>query len=431
MEGDGESGAKLQDGMKPGREMLVYYALVALYFFAFGLQFVIFPSLVTFQLQAEPRAVGLAQMSLSAPMFALLLVGGVMAGQVRTGPALCVLQILFALPPLALAVLTGNNLLQYNHILLYGVTMGALAAFMLPVRDSALNGVVAREAARGGAVKLERAAATTTAVQLGAQIAGMLIGARAGSDPAPFLTAQALAVLAAAALALLLKAPRPDSAGRTLAQAAHDIRDGLTYAFRDPVMGPLLASAAYIGVFVIGSFQVLFPLIIRDAYGGDPVSLQKTLGAMFATFFVTSFVSAVIVSRFPPRRSGRAMLIAHMIGAVVLGSFAFDKPLWGFSLAVGIWGLGSGVAMSMSRTITQSAAAPQHLGRVLAVYAMGFMGGAPLGSFVIGFLAEAYGPRAAALAPAIGLMAAAVALAVFSPIWRMERGAIVNRNGGA
>jgi MFS family permease len=71
------------------------------------------------------------------------------------------------------------------------------------------------------------------------------------------------------------------------------------------------------------------------------------------------------------------------------------------------------------------------LGRVLAVYAMGFMGGAPLGSFVIGFLAEAYGPRAAALAPAIGLMAAAVALAVFSPIWRMERGAIVNRNGGA
>jgi hypothetical protein len=42
---------------------------------------------------------------------------------------------------------------------------------------------------------------------------------------------------------------------------------------------------------------------------------------------------------------------------------------------VGVWGLASGVAISMSRTITQSAASPTFLGRVLAIYSLGFFGG--------------------------------------------------------
>jgi hypothetical protein len=421
MDGGEGSQERVQDGVKPGRELMVYYGLVTLYFFAFGLQMVIFPSLVTFLLQSGPREVGFAQMSLSAPMFALLLFGGVLAGQVRTGPALGVLQLLFALPPLALALLTASDSLQYGHVLIYGMTMGALAAFMLPIRDSALNGVVAREAARGAKVKLERAAATTTAVQLAAQIAGMLIGGRAGHDPAPFLALQSAAVVAGAVLALQLKAPKPIVAGRSLGQAFGDIREGLAYAFRDPVMGPMLASAAYIGVFIVGSFQVLFPLLVRDSYGGDAAALQQSLSALFATFFLASFVSAVIVSRFPPERPGRAMLIAHILGAVILFTFAFEKPMWLFFALVALWGLGSGVAMSTSRTITQSSSEPAFLGRVLAVYSMGFMGGAPLGSFVIGILASAHGPRAAAMAPAIGLATAAILLAALSPIWKLER----------
>lgn len=72
----------------------------------------------------------------------------------------------------------------------------------------------------------------------------------------------------------------------------------------------------------------------------------------------------------------------------------------------------------MSRTITQGAAEPGYLGRVLAVYSMGFMGGAPIGSAIVGFAASEWGPRMAALIPAGGLALAAIALAVFTPIWR-------------
>jgi hypothetical protein len=77
--------------------------------------------------------------------------------------------------------------------------------------------------------------------------------------------------------------------------------------------------------------------------------------------------------------------------------------------------------MSASRTIVQSNADPAYLGRVLAVYSMGFMGGAPLGAYVIGQAIHYLGPARASLIPAAGLAVAAIALAAFSPIWRMER----------
>jgi predicted MFS family arabinose efflux permease len=201
--------------------------------------------------------------------------------------------------------------------------------------------------------------------------------------------------------------------------ALRDVREGLKYCFRNPVMAPMLISAAYVGVFVIGSFQVLFPLIVREAYGGDGDMQGKQLSALFACFWGASFVSAVVLSRLKPlRHPGRALVLSHLVGAAALFTFAVHKPFLTFALVVAVWGLAAGVSISMSRTITQGAAEPRFLGRVLAVYSMGFMGGAPIGSAVVGFAASEWGPRAAALIPATGLALAALALAVFTPLWR-------------
>ncbi len=418
MTGEDTSAQARGDGQPAGREIVFYYAMVALYFFAFGLQAVLFPSLVTFTLHEDARRVGQAQMAISAPMFALLLFGGLLAERVRPATAMLVLQLAFAAPPLLLAFAAATGALTYPMLILYALTMGSLAAFMLPVRDAALNGVVGREAARGRTVLLARAAATATAVQLGAQIAGLMTGSMAQTHPAPYLALQGAAVAAAAMLAPQIRAPKPKVEARTIRQAFGDIGAGLSYAFRDPVMGPMLWTAAYIGVFIIGSFQVLFPLIVRDVYGGG----AREVGQLMAIFFGASFVSAVLVGALPPIRwPGKALLISHLLGAAILASFAIEKPMWAFMVSVAVWGLGAGVTMSTSRTITQSSAAPAYLGRVLAVYSMGFMGGAPIGAFIIGQAIFHLGAREAALVPALGLAVAAIALGVLSPLWKMER----------
>lgn len=401
-------------------ELNLYYLLVGFYFLAFGMQFVLFPSLVAFALDATPAGVGLAQSALSAPMFCLLLFGGLLAERARAGTTLALLYLGFAFMSLVLCAIVATGNLTYSTLITYAIVVGSCAAFAMPVRDAALNGIVEREAERGIHTPIATAAAVTTAVQIGAQIAGILIAQFAGKHPAPYLAIQALALALGAAVALVgLQAPKPSGHERTLQGALRDLREGLVYSFRDPVMSPMLISAAYVGVFVIGAFQVLFPLIIRDAYGGDDNTQQLRLGALLACFWSASFVSAVVLSRLKPlRQPGRALVISHLIGAAALLSFGFHKPFGLFALIVVLWGFAAGVAISTSRTIVQGAAGQRYLGRVLAVYSMGFMGGAPIGSALVGFAASQWGARAAAFAPAIGLTLAALALALFTPLWR-------------
>lgn len=401
--------------------MPLYLWLVALYFFAFGLQFALYPSLVAFILQAGPQEIGWAQMAISAPMAVFLIWGGVLADRVRAGPALAVLQICFALPAFGLAAALAAGVASYSLAILYALCMGTAAAFMLPVRDAALNGVVARDVARGKTITIGAAASAVTAVQIGSQILGILAAQNAGAAPAPYFALLGVSVLLAAGVALRLKAPPPPAAGKSFASAISDIKEGFAYAFKSPVMGPMLWSAGYMGLFVIGSFQVLFPIIIREAYGGTPAQQSELLAVLFAIFWGASFVSAAFLSRLPPlERPGLALIVSHLIGGAALVSFAVDKPFWMFGVIVAGWGLASGVAISMSRTITQSAASPAFLGRVLAIYSLGFFGGAPIGSAITGIAADVWGPRAAALIPGLGIIIAALLLAVFSPIWRID-----------
>lgn len=349
-------------------ELALYYVMVGCYFFAFGMQFVLFPALVAFLLGATPQGVGLAQSALSAPMFCFLLFGGVLAERAKAGPTLAQLHLAFAIATMALYLVVASGALTYSILIGYAVVVGSCAAFMMPVRDAALNGVVARESENGRHTPLATAAAATTAVQIGAQIAGILVAREAGAAPAAYLGLQAVALGLGGAVALFLRAPKPTGHEGSIASAFRDMRAGLRYAFGNPIMSPMLISAAYMGVFVIGALQVLFPLIVRDAYGGDASMQADRLGVLLAAFWSASFVSALILSRAKPlRRPGRALLLSHLASAGALATFAIDKPFAWFIAVVVLWGLAAGVAISMSRTIVQSSAGQGYLGRVLAV----------------------------------------------------------------
>jgi MFS family permease len=398
-------------------ELILYYVLVACYFFAFGMQFVLFPSLAAFILHATPEGVGLAQSALSAPMFCLLLFGGLLAERARPGPLISQMYVLFAAATMTLYFVISEGWLTYEFLIGYALFVGACAALAMPVRDAALNGVVARETAAGRRAVIATAAAMTTAVQLAAQIAGVIVARSSGTHPASNLAIQAVALIIGAVVALGLRAPKPEGHERTLAGAFRDVRDGLVHSFRNPVISPMLISAAYLGVFVVGAFQVLFPLIIREEYGGANVASK--LSTLLACWMAASFVSAAILSGVKPlRRPGRALITSHMISAAALLSCAWHKPFLVLVVIAIIWGLAAGVTMSLSRSIVQAAASPRYLGRVLSVYSMGFMGGAPIGSAVMGFAIAKLGAQTAALIPAIGLAVACIILAATTPLWR-------------
>jgi MFS family permease len=78
-----------------------------------------------------------------------------------------------------------------------------------------------------------------------------------------------------------------------------------------------------------------------------------------------------------------------------------------FPLAVLI-GFTSIIFMTSSTAIVQVLAAPQYRGRVLAIQSMVFLGSTPIGGPIVGWVADAAGPRVAVLIGAAGCLAAAV-----------------------
>ncbi len=414
-----------------GAELPLYYAMVGLYFFAFGLLFVLFPALTTFVLNEPPERVGLAQAALSAPMFCFLVFGGVLAERAKPAPTLALLQVAAALAAFALGAIVSLGALTYEGLLVYALFAGACAAFIMPVRDAALNGVVDRARSGGRALAIETATAAAMAMQIGAQILGILAARLGGASPGAFFFIQGAALALAAGLALGLRAPKPVAQPATIATAFREAWRGLLYAFRDPVMAPMLISAAYAGVFMVGAAQVLFPLLIRDLYGGDAATQAGRLGALFAGFWTASFVSAVALSRMKAlKRPGRALIGAQLLSAALLATLVWRQPFWLLMGVVAVWGLTAGVILSVSRSMVQGAADKAFLGRALAIFSMGSMGGAPIGALVVGVASSAAGPQLAALLPALGLGLAATALAMVSPLWRFEAPAAAPERSG-
>ncbi len=406
---------------RTGGEFGAYLTMLTAYFVAFGMQMILFPYLVANVLEVSASEVGVAQVALQIPMLVLLLWGGLVAERLEPRRYLIILHVIGIAPPAILAGVIALDWLSYPLMLIYGLAMGSFAAMALPARDAALNGVVARDAALGRPISLQKAVTLATAAQLGGQLCGMgLAGTASFTGVLPLIAVQcvAFAVASIAAFGLARRTKTVARAARGLKGALSDIADGVRFALGHPVMLPMILIAGYVGVFVIGSFSVLFPLIVRDSYGMG----AEGLSLAFVAFWSASFCSSVLLSRLKPlERPGRALLASQFAGAIALASFAIEKPFAGFLAVIVAWGLAAGVALSMSRTITQQEAEPAYLARVLSVYSLGFMGGAPIGAGAMGLLSEAFGPRTAALFPAAGLAIAIIWMAARTPIWTLTR----------
>jgi MFS family permease len=405
-------------------ELPAYLCVQVAWFTAFGLQTVLFPYILKNVLGVSGTELGLAQMALAAPSVVFILLGGVVAERADGRTLLILFHLLAAIPAAGLAFVmqaTDESGVaqrpEYWMMLVYAVAMGTVGAFMMPARDAILNAVVERRRAAGSSLTLQQGVAFATLAQFAAQIVGLWIGgAAAGVGVWPLLAAQGAIVGAGAVAAFFL-----DRGGIVSREGkAHviaDIADGLKTVSANPVLFSMVASMFGIGVFVIGAFLVILPIVNHDIYNQESGGLRN----IFITFWAGAFCSSVAISRFKKvSRPGRLLLIAQFIGSAGILLMVRNTPYWAFLVLVFIWGLAAGISIMMSRGIVQEAAPPALLARVLSIYQLGFMGGAPIGAAMMGIIADQAGPHFVILVPSIGMIAMIAWMAVFTPIWKLR-----------
>lgn len=387
----------------------LYLGGQASWFISLGIQFVIFPYLVTQVLNESAARVGIAQMSLMLPAVFFMLLGGTVADHGDARRILIRVHLIATLPPLVLAGILFYGGLTYPILIAYALVMGTLGAFAIPARDSALT----RVAETG----IQQAVTMAMGVQMGSQLVGMLIAAFAAITGTPALLLFQAFVMLTGLWASAKLAPLPPSNVATASRYAQ-IVDGIKMAAAQPIVATVIVLNFAVGLFYVGSFLVVLPLMIRDIYATTDGQFTLFFAIINICFWGGTIVANMALLRIGLiRHRGRAMMGSLTSGLIILALFHFPMPFWAICLLVFWWGIGAGTTMTMGRTIVQTAASGNHLGRVLAAYQLGFSGGAPLGSLMMGLLVGWLGIFDAVLVPATIMIGVLGLLYLLTPIW--------------
>ncbi len=398
--------------MKP---LHTYFIGTGSWFFAYGIQTVIFSWLVTILLHESPDRVGFAQMFFLAPATIFMLLGGSLADHYGGRLVAFCGQLGAATAPVFLTVMMLLDHFNYTTILVFAVLMGCAQAVVTPARDGLLAQVAGGE--------IQRRVVQASLVQFSVQMLGFIAASFADTLGAiAILMLQSAALLTGAVafyrldLPGIAATPEPGTISM-IRQVTSSITEGFRSVRASPSMRMVVLQNCAMGMFFMGSYLVTLPILVRELYQGSAQELSGLNGANALGLVLT----IMLLLRFGEvHRQGRALLLAQFIGAIALGSGGLGLGFYPLIVSIFCWGLCGGIAMTMSRTIMQEQAPPDQRSRMMAFYAFSFMGSGPIGAIFCGYLVTWLGP-AMALMVASSLMLLVVTLVTLtSQLWKLD-----------
>ncbi|HSG89752.1 MAG TPA: MFS transporter [Pseudomonadales bacterium] len=329
--------------------------------------------------------VGLAQLLIAIPGFALMLFGGSVGDRLDGRRLLIRVHLAAFLPPLALAALIGSIGLTYPLVIAFGLLVASLAGFSEPPRTALLSRVTHGH--------IQRTVVLTTTVSATIGLGGTWLGGRIDAFGLPWvLVAQAflfgLGAIAVAAISRALTVVVSDGTAR---RTLDDFRDGLAVLWRTPAVRDVIGLNFISSVFNAGAWFVVYPFLVTRTYGGD----AGLLALLSISFFSGSIASNLGLLRFVPlARPGRLFLMMQITRLFLFAILFAEPPMWLMALASIGWGMNMGITSTTARMMVQAGAPEAHRARLLSVFILGTMTAAPLGAILLGTLVDFAGVRA-------------------------------------
>ncbi|HJP64780.1 MAG TPA: MFS transporter [Actinomycetota bacterium] len=351
---------------------------------------------------------GLALGVVAAVQFAPFLLagpwGGVVADRVDKRRMLVFTQSASGALALALAVLVIGGWIQLWLVYALAFSLGLVNLVDMPTRQSFVIEMVGPTDLTN-AVSLNSVVVNASRV-IGPAVAGVLI-ATAGIGICFLLNAVSYLAVIAGLLAMRrgeLQSAPPAQRGK------RQLREGLAYAWSTPTLRTALLLMAVIGTLAY-NFSIVLPLLARETFRGGP----GAFGALFSLVGVGAVLGGLVFATIgrptPTVLAGSAVAFGLAMWA---GALAPDLRL-GLAAMVPI-GAASTSFIASCNTMLQLTSRPQMRGRMMALFAVLFLGSTPIGGPLLGWIAERFGPRAAfgvgaSAAVVAGLVALAAALA--------------------
>ncbi|MCW5951728.1 MAG: MFS transporter [Propionibacteriaceae bacterium] len=297
---------------------------------------------------------------------------------------------------LVLAVLVFTDQVTLWQVYLLATLQGAAAAFDGPARQAFAPEMVPRHLI-ANSVGLNTTSFHAARL-IGPAVAGLTI---AWWGVSLALLLNALSFVAVIVALLLMRVGELTPAPVVRARGA--VREGLVYIRRRPEIMVVLFVVFMLGTFGL-NFQLTNSLMATAVFKVGP----EEFGLMGSIMAIGSLAAGLVAAR---RTTLRLRLILSALAGFTLATAVLSLAPTYLSYVVLLMPTGflALTVMTASNASVQLAVEPEMRGRVMAIYSAVFLGGTPLGSPLLGWVGEAWGPR---WTIAIGSIACGVAVAV-------------------
>ncbi|MBG6212475.1 MFS family permease [Cryobacterium sp. CAN_C3] len=344
-------------------------------------------------------AVGITMALQLGPMLLLMPWSGLIADRFNRRKLLILTQTLMGLLALGLGILSVTGVVELWHVYLFAFGLGVVAAIDAPARQTFVSELVAEE-------NLSNAVALNSASFHGARLIGPaaagLLTVAAGAGWVFMINT---VTFAATVFAMTLLRTHQLRRQPKISRERGQLMAGFRY-----VRGRSDIIVVMIAVFLIGTFGLNFAI-----FTSTMATIEFGRGAAeFGLLSSIMAIGAVAGSLLAARRS-RARLRLIVLGAALFGiacALSAIMPTYAsFAVSLVLIGLSALTLMTTANAYVQTTTRPEMRGRVMALYMAIFVGGTPLGAPLVGWVADACGPRwALGVAAISGLLAAAVVL---------------------
>jgi MFS family permease len=347
---------------------------------------------LVYTLTGSAAYLGLLGFVSGVPSWLFMLYGGVVADRVPRRTLMMITQSVMMVLAFVLAGLVFANVVQPWHIMVLAFLLGVTNAFDMPARQSFVLEMVSREDMTNAIAM--NATMFNAGVIIGPAIAGVTYAA---FGPAWCFMINGLSFIAVIiALAMMHIKPLPPV---RRASAITALKDSLQYVKVENLVQTLIISVLVLNVFGFGLIT-LMPAWAVSVLGGD----VTTNGLLLSARGIGAVIGGLSIAALGGRKRGKMWTISSFVLPLVLIAFAAARWLPLSLVLMAGMGFALIAIMNNSNAMVQHRVPDDLRGRVMGLYSLMMMGGLPIGSLMIGVLAERTSEPAAVVAGAVVLL---------------------------
>ena len=352
------------------------------------------------ELTGSPLKLGLVSALQFGPFLVFSFVAGVAVDRLPKRRVILVTKCLLAGQAAILAALVGTGHVRYWHVATLALAAGVVNTLDMPARQSFIVDMVGRNDLHN-AIALN-SAAFNAARAIGPAVAGLLIGEL---GVAAAFVINALSFLAPVVSLVTI---RTDGRGapRDRGTLRSEIAEGFAYAARTPRVRFVLGLLLVVSLFVF-NYNVIVPLFAREVLRLD----ARGLGFLMASLGAGALGGAIGLAVHARERPSLGSIVgAGLVLSAAALAMSVVRDVRLAMLLLFTMGASGIVFMASCNTTLQLGTPDTLRGRIMSLYSFVFVGVTPIGSFLMGWLAEHGGVPVAYAIGGAGSLVAVLAL---------------------